>query len=610
MRELQKLLKRFLTREIGLEELQQKFAVLLEDDPELAASAAAWLDAGERDGRLSAAVCTSLKNVLVTYMAAANVGPDPRDSGIFDTLERGREQQKDLRPEDNKPGASDDNGTLVRHSKRTAIGSHSIDSKAERRTERKFESQSVDAVLKIGSLIGGRYELLSQLGSGGMGRVFKARDRLKAEAQDRNPYVALKVLSEEFKEHPDAMIALQRESRRAQTLSHPNVINVHEFFRDGPHLYMTMELLDGKPLDQLLQSDNSDGLDFDQAWSIIEGVGHALQYGHKKGIVHSDIKPGNIFLCDDGTVKVLDLGISRPIPVADVPDSQQTVFDPGKRLGSLTPAYASFEMWHQDTPDPRDDIYALACVSYLLLTGRHPFDGQSAKKALEEDMSPMRVESISRGQWLALSGGLKLRRSDRIESVNKFLALLDPQSVVRKRRRMAVLFAALVLAVIAFFSVRYYGMAVEDRAMDDRGRMRTPNVKPRPAERPALTAEQKDEMDGLISLAEIQFDSISDEMSANDLIYFLSDGPNNVIQLVETVLQVDPGYEVALELRQRVFDLYLTKAAQLRDEEEYESALSLTRKADAVIPNTGTVVRLLRSICNSAPADWAACVRQ
>ena len=608
MRELQNLLRRFLGREIGLKELQQKFGVLLEDDSELAASAAAWLDAGEKDGRLSAAVCTSLKNVLVTYMAASNIGPDPGDSGIFDTLEKGREQPKDLRPEDNKPDPSDDNETFVRDSKRTAIGSHSIDSKAERRPERKFESQSVevDAVLKIGSLIGGRYELLSQLGSGGMGKVFKARDRLRAEAQDRNPHIALKVLSESFKEHPDSMIALQREARRAQTLAHPNVITVHEFFRDGPHLYMTMELLDGKPLDQLLQSDYSGGLPFDQAWPIIEGVCRALQYGHKKGIVHSDIKPGNIFICDDGTIKVLDLGISRPIPVANVPDAQQTVFDPGKRLGSLTPAYASLEMWYQDTPDPRDDIYALSCVAYLLLTGRHPFDGQSAKKASEENLVPMRIDSISRGQWSALAGGLKFHRSDRIKSVDRFLALVEPQSVVRSRRRTAILLAALVASMIAAVSVRFYGIAVEDRVLDDRGRLQTPTPQ-LPTERGVLTAEQQDEVEGLLSLAEIQFESIGDESSADDLTYVLSVGPNNVVQLVDTVLQVDPGYEAALELRQRVFDVYLAKARQLEDEEKYEQAMSLTRNADAAIPNTSTVLRLQRSICDSAPA---ACVRQ
>lgn len=609
MRKLQKLLKMFLAREIGIEELQRKFGALLEADSDLATSAAAWLNAGEKDGRLSAAVCTSLKNVIVAYMAAADVGPDPRDSGIFEILEEGHEERTNSRRGEEPADPSDENGTFVRDSKRTVIGRNSVLNERKKQIEKKFESQSseVDAVLKIGSLIGGRYELQSHLGSGGMGKVFKARDRLRAEAQDRNPYVALKVLSESFKEHPDSMIALQREARRAQTLAHPNVITVHEFFRDGPHIYITMELLDGKPLDLLLQSEYLGGLHFDQAWPIIDGVCRALRYGHKKGIVHSDIKPGNIFICDDGTIKVLDLGIARPIPVPNVPDAQQTVFDPGKRLGSITPAYASLEMWDQDTPDPRDDIYALSCVTYLLLTGSHPFDGKSAKKAYAENLVPAKIDSISRGQWLALSGGLKFQRKNRINSVDRFRALIEPQSVVRKRRRMVVLVAVLAAAVIAFFSVRYYGLAVEDRALDDRGRMQTPKVLPAPAEQPALTAEQQDEVDGLISLAEIQFDVIDDDMSADDLVYVLSDGPNNVVQLVDTVLQVAPGYEAALEIRQRVFDMYLKKADQMRDQEEYESAMSLTRNADDVMPNTSTVLRLQRSICASAPS---ACVRQ
>ena len=84
MMELQNLLKQFLGRSIGLEELQEQFGILLEEEPGLAMKAAAWLDAGEKDGRLSATVCTSLKNVLISHMALRNQGPDPRDSGIFD----------------------------------------------------------------------------------------------------------------------------------------------------------------------------------------------------------------------------------------------------------------------------------------------------------------------------------------------------------------------------------------------------------------------------------------------------------------------------------------------------------------------------------------------
>jgi serine/threonine protein kinase len=601
MLELQNLLKQFLGRSIGLEELQRQFGILLEKEPRLAMTAAAWLDAGEKDGRLSAAVCTSLKNVLVAHMATRNQGPDPRDSGIFDAPDF--TAVRDVADGDEAPPQAEAQETFVRDSDETKLGS---DTEAERITAQASggASTDVDAILIIGSIIGGRYELISELGSGGMGKVFKARDRLRAEAQDRDPFIALKVLSERFKEHPDSMIALQRESRRAQTLAHPNVITVHEFFRDGPHFYMTMELLNGKPLDLLLQSDYSAGLEFEDAWPIIEGVGLALQYGHEKGIVHSDIKPGNIFVCTDGTVKVLDLGISRPIPVTDVPEAEQTVFDPGTRLGSLTPAYASLEMWNQDTPDPRDDIYALGCVAYLLLTGRHPFDGQSAREAFNQNLSPPKIEKIARSQWSALIDALSFRRDDRTKTVRQVLNRLAPQAVIRSKRRNALYIGAALAVVVAIFGVRYYGLAVEDRAMDDRGRMAT-EITDTPTPRTDLSAEQKEEIDSLMGIAQYQFASIPVDATAEDLSYVLSLGPNSVVQLTDTVLQVDPGYEAALDLKQQAFDLYLSTARRLRDAEDYTAAMALTRDADQVMPNTSTVLRLQRSICDASPETCA-----
>lgn len=601
MLELQNLLKQFLGRSIGLEELQEQFGILLEDEPRLAITAAAWLDAGEKDGRLSAAVCTSLKNVLVTHMATRNKGPDPRDSGIFDAPDFTAIRK--VSADEEASGEAGTQETFVRDPDKTKLGS---DTDAQRISTQANPGNSagVDAILSIGSIIGGRYELISELGSGGMGKVFKARDRLRAEAQDRHPFIALKVLSERFKEHPDSMIALQRESRRAQTLAHPNVITVHEFFRDGPHFYMTMELLTGKPLDLLLQSDYSQGLAFEDAWPIIEGVGLALQYGHEKGIVHSDIKPGNIFVCADGTVKVLDLGISRPIPVADAPEAEQTVFDPGTRLGSLTPAYASLEMWNQDTPDPRDDIYALGCVSYLLLTGRHPFDGQSAREAFNQNLNPPKIEKIARSQWSALVDSLRFRRSDRTKSVRHMLNRLAPQAVIRSKRRTAIYIGAAVAVVVAIFGVRYYGLVVEDKAMDDRSRMAS-EITDTPTQRTDLTTSEQQDIDAMMSIAESNFSSIPADATAEDLSYFLSLGPNSVVQLTDIALQIDPGYEAALELKRQAFDLYLSTAEDLRDAENYAAAMSLTRDADRVMPNTSTVLRLQRSICDASPETCA-----
>ncbi len=113
-------------------------------------------------------------------------------------------------------------------------------------------SPSQKAVLEIGDIIKNRFILEEELGRGGMGVVYKAKDLRKEEAKDRNPYIALKVLNEDFKRNPESFIALQRETRKTQELAHPNIITVYDFDRDGDHIYMTMEWLQGKPLSTLL----------------------------------------------------------------------------------------------------------------------------------------------------------------------------------------------------------------------------------------------------------------------------------------------------------------------------------------------------------------------
>ncbi|MGA7801904.1 MAG: serine/threonine-protein kinase, partial [Gammaproteobacteria bacterium] len=258
---------------------------------------------------------------------------------------------------------------------------------------------------RVGMTLKNRFVLESVVGRGGMGVVFKARDLRKEEAQDRNPYLAVKVLNEEFKRHPDSLKALQRESRKAQNLAHPNIVTVYDFDRDGATVYMTMEYLEGEPLDRLIKRDWPQGMPLKEALPIIEGMGQALAYAHQKGVVHSDFKPGNVFLTPDGTVKVFDFGIAQATKHAGTDAGEQTLFDAGT-LGALTPSYASVEMLEGGEPDPRDDIYALACASYQLLTGRHPFDKRPATDARDRKLSPRPVAGLSRRQWRALAQGL------------------------------------------------------------------------------------------------------------------------------------------------------------------------------------------------------------
>ncbi|WP_444929374.1 bifunctional serine/threonine-protein kinase/formylglycine-generating enzyme family protein [Microbulbifer sp. SSSA002] len=283
-----------------------------------------------------------------------------------------------------------------------------------------FESTEANAVTK--TVIKGRFELDKLLGVGGMGAVYKALDRRKLEANDSEPYVAIKLLNDDFQKHPDAFISLQREARKSQTLAHPNIVTVYDFDRDGDRVFMTMEFLEGAPLDKLLRDHADVGLEPERARSVFWDISQALIYAHSHKIVHSDFKPGNIFVTNKKGAKVFDFGIARAVSEGGIASKagETTIFDAGT-LGALTPAYASLEMLKGAEPAPSDDVYALGCVAYELFCGRHPYDKTPADKALEKGLRPKRIKGLNRRQWRALESALELKRENRTSTVDKFV---------------------------------------------------------------------------------------------------------------------------------------------------------------------------------------------
>lgn len=282
--------------------------------------------------------------------------------------------------------------------------------------------------LQPGDVVKDRFVLEQIIGKGGMGVVFRVRDLRKEEAQDRHPYAALKVLNEAFKRHPESLKALQREARKAQNLAHPNIVTVYDFDRDGANVYIVMELLEGEPLDRTIERLKGRGLPFDQALPIIRALCGALSYAHQHGVVHSDFKPANAYVARNGVIKVFDFGIARAAKHQGelAAGSELTLFDAGT-LGALTPAYASCEMIDGLEPDPRDDIYALGCVTYELVTGSHPFDRRPATQARELKLQPKPVRGLSSRQWRALRRALAFEREARSTSVEQFLQEISPQ---------------------------------------------------------------------------------------------------------------------------------------------------------------------------------------
>ena len=272
--------------------------------------------------------------------------------------------------------------------------------------------------LAVGQLLGGRYRIERELGEGGMGVVYLATDE-----QVPGERFAIKVLKEEL--HAEALALLREEVRKTRKLSHPNIVDVHSVNVDGQRLYVLMEYLEGKSLDALLDEEFGRGMPFSRAWPIIEDVGAALGNAHDHNVIHSDLKPANMFVTTSGRTKLLDFGIARV--------SRGPLLHDRSGPRALTPAYASCEMLEGKEADRRDDIYSFACVIYEMLCGERPFGELTALEAREGGTKMPPLEGLSRGQNAALAQALAFERETRTASVEKLLNGLAAEQKPRSR---------------------------------------------------------------------------------------------------------------------------------------------------------------------------------
>lgn len=446
-----------------------------------------------------------------------------------------------------------------------------------------------EAAAMVGDVLDGRYTLVMELGRGGMGTVFKALDRNREDFRARNPYIALKLLSDAFRQHPDAALALQRETERAQSLAHENIVKVFDFDYDGPHAYMTMELLEGEPLDAWLLGPDFERATPERKWKIVEQIGEALVCAHKHGVVHSDLKPGNIFVCTSGTVKVMDFGIARPLREIGT-ESNTTLFDPGKRLRGLTPGYASLEQWNQEAPDTRDDVYAFACLVYHIYGGKHPRGSILSREELENSPRPRRIRSLTHLQWDTLRRGLALRRRDRIASVQEFLLAFAPRSWLRRYRTAIVAGAAAAALALLYFGVRYYQDFAADQALNSQ---LWPNTD---APAKPLTEEQRHDIDDYLYLGQATLRQAGNTRSADELTALLSRGDNNLRELLKRVRELDPSNAQASQLTSDAASLFEGRARALLSADQPADALRLVIEGQS-FAHTHELFRLKRTLC-------------
>jgi Protein kinase domain len=282
--------------------------------------------------------------------------------------------------------------------------------------------------LRSGTVLRDRYVIMELLGEGGMSSVYRACDRKREGLTGHDGNIAIKVLRPALAGRPEAIKSLRLEYERAQRLSHQSIINVFDIDTDGDTHFMTMELLRGELLSDIIRRLHPGSLQRDQALEILRKLGVAVAFAHEQDVVHADLKPGNVMITQDGELRLFDFG------AAWLAQREPWIYEAMQRsLQGATPTYASPERLTGGAPTIRDDIFSFSCLAYELLSGAHPFDRRPANVARDSDTQPARIPGLAQRQWRALKRGLAWQRQDRYGDMRELLRDLDPRPQRRSR---------------------------------------------------------------------------------------------------------------------------------------------------------------------------------
>jgi serine/threonine-protein kinase Stk1 len=289
---------------------------------------------------------------------------------------------------------------------------------------------------KMPDVLAGRYRIERLLGAGGMGAVYRARDLLSEEFGDPDPYIALKIISEEFAESPDASVLLFSEFALTRRLRHNNVLRLHTFEvdTDCQRAFITMELMRGLTLDKLL-CERPLGLPWKELRDIALPLLDALAYTHSCGVLHGDVKPSNVMLSEEG-VRLFDFGLGQAEAgiLPGLPHLSRS------RFNAWTPGYAAPELLDGQPLSAGADVYGVACVLYELASGKHPFRRLPSTEArnghLDRDLQA--PKNLPKHCWPALRTALDFDAAKRtITTAQLRDAMGASSSWLQKLRRRA-----------------------------------------------------------------------------------------------------------------------------------------------------------------------------
>jgi len=251
-----------------------------------------------------------------------------------------------------------------------------------------------------------RFLLVREIGGGGMGKIWLARDLEEEKLEGGEQFKALKIVNPLLRNSPRALEALKREAARASKLSHPNIINVYGYrlSSDG-WPFVSMDYLEGRDLDRLLADEGQ--LSWPRTLELLRPIAAALDYAHQEhGLIHRDLKPGNVFITRAGQVKLLDFGVAHRLRLT------RSVVNVQASDSSGTPEYMPPEAFTAGKPEPTQDVYALACLTYEMLTGDPPYTPEAAMLR-NPALLPSPPPELTDAAWAVLKRGLAYDKQDR-----------------------------------------------------------------------------------------------------------------------------------------------------------------------------------------------------